>query len=221
MERRPSPVGPATGERDFIDRHTVEVWLHDGEHIVVRPVVPEDKSLILEGFNRMSEESRYRRFMGQKELTEKDLAYLTEIDYVDHFALVALSSEPGEFPGLGVARYVRDTKDPTAAEAAVAILDEHHGRGIGTLLLAMLGAVALENGIRRFVGYLLADNRPVIDVLRNLGAHIDFDSAGMSRMVIDLPDQMEELKDTPLYAVLRALARGGGSVARRGAHARD
>jgi GNAT superfamily N-acetyltransferase len=210
-----------TVDRGFIERHTVEVWLHDGERIVVRPVVPEDKELLLEGFNRASEESRYRRFMGPKVLTEKDLAYLTEIDYVDHFALVALSSEPNEFPGLGVARYVREANDPSSAEAAVLVLDEHHGRGIGTLLLAMIGAVALENGIARFVGYLLADNRPVIDVLHNLGAHVDFDSAGMSRMLIDLPDQMEELKDTPLYAVLRAVARGEGSVAPRGAHVRE
>jgi GNAT superfamily N-acetyltransferase len=195
-----------TVDRGFIDRHTVEVWLHDGERIVLRPIIPEDKDLLREGFNRMSEESRYRRFMGVKELSEKDLAYLTEIDYVDHFALVALSSEPGEY----------------SAEAAVTVIDEHHGRGIGTLLLAAIGAVALEKGIRRFVGYLLADNRPVIDVLKNLGARVDFDSAGMSRMNVDLPGQMEELKDTPLYAVLRAVARGEGMIpTRRGADARE
>jgi GNAT superfamily N-acetyltransferase len=211
-----------TVDRGFIDRHTVEVWLHDGERIVLRPIIPEDKDLLREGFNRMSEESRYRRFMGVKELSEKDLAYLTEIDYVDHFALVALSSEPGEYSGLGVARYVRDSTEPTSAEAAVTVIDEHHGRGIGTLLLAAIGAVALEKGIRRFVGYLLADNRPVIDVLKNLGARVDFDSAGMSRMNVDLPGQMEELKDTPLYAVLRAVARGEGMIpTRRGADARE
>ncbi|MGH2830701.1 MAG: GNAT family N-acetyltransferase [Actinomycetota bacterium] len=195
-----------------IRSRTVEVWLHDGEHILVRPVVPEDKPVIKEGFDRLSEESRYRRFMGKKNLTERDLAYLTEMDYVDHFALVAIGREPRDYQGLGVARYVRDGTDPQSAEAAVAVVDEHHGRGIGTLLLAMLGAVALENGIRRFTGYLLADNRPVIDMLNNLGARIEFDSAGMSRMTIDLPAQMEELKETPLYAVLRAVARGDGSV---------
>ncbi|MGH2727579.1 MAG: GNAT family N-acetyltransferase, partial [Actinomycetota bacterium] len=163
--------------------------------------------LILSGFERMSEDSRYRRFMGLKRLTERDLAYLTEIDYVDHYALVARNADD-ETDGVGVARYVRDTKDPASAEAAIAVVDEHHGRGIGTIMLATLGAVALENGIRRFTGYMLSDNKPVIDLVRGLGAEVRLDSQGLDQMVMDLPQQMNELKDTPLYAVLRAVARG-------------
>jgi hypothetical protein len=47
--------------------------------------------------NRLSEESRYRRFFSPvKELSEKTLAYLTEVDYVDHFAWIAIAmDEPG------------------------------------------------------------------------------------------------------------------------------
>lgn len=194
-------------DREFIERRTVEVWLHDGGRILIRPIVPEDKQMLLDGFDRMSEDSKYRRFMGRKRLTERDLGYLTEIDYVDHFALVARVAED-ERDGVGVARYVRDKSEPDSAEAAIAVVDAHHGRGIGTVLLSTLGAVALENGITRFVGYMLADNRPAIDLVRSLGARIDLDSQGLDRMVIDLPKQIGELKGTPLYGILRAVARG-------------
>lgn len=192
---------------EFIESRTVEVWLHDGGRILMRPITPDDKKILREGFERMSEESRYRRFMGLKRLTDSDLKYLTEVDYVNHYALVARSADD-ENDGVGVARYVRDKKDPTSAEAAIAVVDEHHGRGIGTIMLATLGAVALENGIKRFTGYMLSDNKPVIDLLKGLGAQVAHDEQGLDQMVIDLPKQMSELKDTPLYAILRAVARG-------------
>lgn len=198
---------------DFIERRTVEVWLHDGGRILMRPIVPDDKAMILKGFERLSEDSRYRRFMGLKRLTARDLVYLTEIDYADHYAIVARNADDENDP-VGVARYVRSKDDPTDAEAAVAVVDEHHGRGIGTILLATLGAVALENGIRRFTGYMLSDNKPVIDLVKGLGAEVARDSQGMDRMVLDLPQQMNELKETPLYAVLRAVARGEAAEVR-------
>jgi GNAT superfamily N-acetyltransferase len=140
--------------------------------------------------------------------TEAQLAYFTEIDYVDHFAWIALAAgEPGE-PALGVARYVRLPEDRQAADAAVVVVDTHQGRGIGTLLLQALGAVALENGICRFRGYVLAENRPMIELLKHLGAEVTFDSSGTMRFELDLPEQMAELKETGLYQVLRTVACG-------------
>ena len=199
---------------EFVKARTITLQLHDGDHLVVRPIVPEDKPLLLDGFTRLSEESRYRRFMGLKRLTERDLRYLTEIDYVDHFALIAFDIDDPGRPGVAVARYVRDRADPSSAEAAVTVVDDYHGRGIGSILLVMLGAVALENGINRFFGYVLADNRPAIDLFRALGARFRPDSPGVERMEIDIPEQLEELRKTPIYELLRAIARGEGPAFR-------
>lgn len=198
------PVAP-----EFVARRTTEVVLADGMRLRVRPIVPEDKARLVQGLSRLSPDSRYRRFMGPiNTFTDAQLAYFTEIDYVDHFAWVALAAgEPGE-PALGVARYVRLREDTQAADAAVVVVDTYQGRGIGTLLLRALGAVALENGIRRFRGYVLAENRPMIDLLKHLGAEVTFDSAGAMRFELDLPEQMAELKKTGLYRVLRTVACG-------------
>ena len=100
-----------------------------------------DRQLLLRGFERLSPESRYRRFLAaMPELSEEMVRYLTEIDHHDHEAIAALDARTGE--GIGVARYVRDPQRRDAAEVAVTVIDDWQGKGVGTLLLEALGARA-------------------------------------------------------------------------------
>jgi GNAT superfamily N-acetyltransferase len=200
-------------DTDFIRRHSTEVALPDGTRIRLRPVTPDDKQLLVDGFERMTPESRYRRFMSPiQELSPELLAYLTEIDYDHHFAWAALTlDEPGP-PVAGVARYVRLPDEPEVAEAAVTVIDDYHGRGLGSLLLNALGAVALEKGVRRFRGYVLEDNRPMRELIEEMGAHVEHDGPGVVRFEVDLPRRADELRTSPLYELLRAAARGEGPV---------
>jgi GNAT superfamily N-acetyltransferase len=101
------------------------------------------------------------------ELSEAMVRYLTEIDHHDHEALAALDEQTGE--GIGVARYVRDPKRPDVAEVAVTVLDDWQGKGLGTLLLEVLGARARAEGIRSFVALMLGSNQEMMDVLTALG----------------------------------------------------
>jgi GNAT superfamily N-acetyltransferase len=142
--------------------------LRDGTRVLVRPIEPGDKARLLEGFERVSEESRYRRFLApMPELNESTLCYLTEVDHRDHEALVALVEETGQ--GIGVARYVRLVDRPRVAEAAVTVADDWQGRGAGTLLLELLAARAREEGIERFSALVLASNREMLELLEELG----------------------------------------------------
>jgi GNAT superfamily N-acetyltransferase len=134
----------------------------------VRPIEPGDKARLLEGFERLSEKSRYRRFLAPTpELSESMLRYLTEVDHRDHEALVALEEATGQ--GIGVARYVRQEDRPDVAEAAVTVADDWHRRGAGTLLLELLAARAREEGIERFSALVLASNREMLELLEALG----------------------------------------------------
>ena len=144
------------------------VTLRDGSRVRVRPVRPDDKELFLRGWQRFGEESRYRRFMGaQGRLTHRDLAYFTEVDHVDHEALGALDAETGE--GVGVARYVRIGAGSPVAEAAVAVVDDWQGRGLGGELLRRLTARAREHGIERFHASLFAFNKGMLALFGALG----------------------------------------------------
>ena len=55
------------------------------------------------------------------------------------------------------------------AEVAFVVADEHHGRGISTLLLEHLAAIARLNGIVRFTAEVLADNRAMLTVFAKAG----------------------------------------------------
>jgi GNAT superfamily N-acetyltransferase len=182
----------------------VETVLRDGTPVLARPIRPDDKQLLRDGFERLSEESRYRRFMAPvNELGDEQLRYLTEVDGVDHVAWVAVRSDrPDE--GVGVARFVRVQGEPEVAEAAVTVVDEYQGRGVGTLLLGLLAAAARSAGIRAFRAYVLEQNAPMRELLEELGGHAEHDSPGLLRL--DIPISVETLPDSPAGRILRAVA---------------
>ena len=195
---------------EFVAAHTVDVTLRDGGHVRIRPIVPSDKSRLAAGLARMSPESRYRRFFtAVDELTPSALAYLTEIDYTAHFAWGALDLDEPDEPGVGVARYVRLPDDPETAEVAVAVVDDHQSRGIGTLLLEVAALTAREHGIRRFVATVLPANAAVAQLVAGLGVPVTWDRAA-GTAVVELPVAVAgaERGDRATFELLRAAARG-------------
>ena len=143
------------------------IELRDGSRVRVRPISAEDKAALSDAFARLSDESRYQRFLSpMPELRPMDLVYLTEIDHHDHEALVAF--DPGG-AAVGVARYVRWASRPDRAEFAVTVADDWQRRGLGSLLLDRLGARAHAEGVRRFTASVLAENHEMLGLLEKLG----------------------------------------------------
>lgn len=199
----------------YVAARTSEVTLRDGSRIILRPVIAADRDLLEAGFERLSPDSRYRRFFApMKQISPALVDYLMALDYRDHFAWAALSAEPGPDGrpvGAGVSRYFR-LKDPTAAEMAVTVVDDWQGRGLGRILLDALVLEALENGITRLEGDVLAENRPMQELLRREGAKFRPDEPGVLRFSIDLPAREEALRRDPLGRLLRAVAKGEASL---------
>jgi GNAT superfamily N-acetyltransferase len=132
--------------------------LPDGSPLIIRPIRPDDKALLVGGLARMSPASREMRFLGPKpRFTLAELRYLTEIDGVDHVAYVALRGDaPRELVAVG--RLVRDPNEPAAAEIAVAVGDCWQRRGVGTLLGDLLATAARDRDIRWLTATMAADN---------------------------------------------------------------
>ncbi|MCD6014933.1 MAG: Protein acetyltransferase [Solirubrobacterales bacterium] len=152
----------------------------------MRPIGPDDKGALDDAFARLSERSRYQRFLSSiRELTESQLRYLTEVDHHDHEALIAFDPETGA--GVGVGRFVR-LDDGVSAEAAVTVVDGWQGRGLGTALTQLLAERARGEGIDRFRAYLLATNEQMHDVLASLGpAKVISRDAGTVEVEVAIP----------------------------------
>jgi RimJ/RimL family protein N-acetyltransferase len=178
------------------------------QQVEIRPIEPEDKDALARGFDRLSERSRYRRFLSPRgPLTEAELRYFTEVDHHNHEALVAVDSETGE--GVGVARFVRSVEDRTVAELAVAVVDDCQGRGIGSQLATELSRRAREEGITCFTALALAENDAMLGILQELGeVRTGPVRLGTVELAVDLPDE----GNSRLRRLLRAVARGDITV---------
>jgi RimJ/RimL family protein N-acetyltransferase len=187
---------------------TVQTFTHtlrDGTALSVRPLRPSDRHLIAAGFDSLSDESRYRRFMAPTpRLTERQLDYFTMLDQVDHFAWAVLGPLPEERP-VATARYVRLEQAPDVAELAVTVVDEFQGRGVGTLLVPATALAAVCNGIDVLRAHLLTDNHRMLTVLERLGGTIT--EAEGPTLVVDLVTSAtsERLSDDERQVLIRLI----------------
>jgi RimJ/RimL family protein N-acetyltransferase len=170
------------------------VWFEmpDGLRVGLRPIHPDDREALIEGFQALSEDSRYHRFLTpMPRLSDRQARYLTELDLINHFAWgIGIRDADGEIRGIGVARYVRDAADPSAAEIAVAITDEYQGLGLGSLLVRALAVVAETHGVRHLTGYMLGSNRPMVRIFERIGARMHTAGPGLLRGEAALGDQV-------------------------------
>jgi RimJ/RimL family protein N-acetyltransferase len=134
------------------------VRLDNGTEVLVRPIRPGDKALLTHGMAQLSRDSVYQRFLAPKgPLSGTELRYLTELDFTDHVAYVAVRPEAPDVL-VGVARWVRLRDDPEVAEIAFVVSDALQRQGLGTVLGEILAVAARERGVRRFVATMLPDN---------------------------------------------------------------
>ncbi len=135
---------------------------------------------------RMSAESRYLRFHHAKtRLTKRELRYLTEIDYEDHFAWCAFIVDDSGASAIGAARYIRVAPMSDHAEVAIEIVDQYQSRGLGTTLLDLLAETALEHGVTSFIAYVVPINGSVIRWAQKAGGSFVGES-GVLRMELSL-----------------------------------
>lgn len=159
---------------DHARDYSARAETRDGEPFTIRAIRPEDKHHLREAFHSLSKETIYFRFFELKaELSDRELAYLTEVDFLDHVALVAVLGPRDNEEGLGVARYVVERgSEPLRAEAAFAVVDKHQNRGIGTQLLYHLAGVARNAGVEEFTGEVLGENFKMMEVFFHSGFDI-------------------------------------------------
>ncbi len=164
------------------DLRPVPARLKDGTPVLIRPLLAADRVGFAAEVHRLSDDSLRRRFFTPHPPTQAMIDYLVDIDYVDHFAWIAVDA--GDLQkGLATARFVRAPGAPSA-EVAFGTSEGYHGRGLGTLLLGAVGVAAVEGGIEELVAHVLEDNAPMRAVFAKAHPKVVFDEPGVLRVTM-------------------------------------
>ena len=154
-----------------------------GDKVAFRYIRPDDKGRLADALARLSPESQRKRFLTAKpRLSSSELRYLTEIDGIDHVAVLAVRAEDPDAI-LGVGRFVRLRDLPDTAEVAVVIGDRFQGQGLGRELGRRLADEARERGIDRFTAALLGDNVAAHRLFHSISDRLEGRDEGGTRVL--------------------------------------
>jgi RimJ/RimL family protein N-acetyltransferase len=181
-------------------KYQIEERLLDGSTIIIRAIHLNDRERFAYAFQQFlkSPDSVRFRFHGfKRSLSESEATQMTDIDFVDHVGLVATFGTDPEQPLIGVGRYIvcDDAPKHRRAEVAFAVLDEHQGKGIGSLLLQHLAIIGRAQGVREFQAEVLADNNQMIEVLEGSGFPIERSTeVGVDRVLLNIANEPQPRK---------------------------
>ena len=145
--------------------------LRDGSVVTIRTTDPADHDALRRFFHELSPESRRLRFFSLAEPSDSLIDRLCDSrDPRRALTLLAIRSVDGEPRPIAVGSYIGEGDG--SAEAAFAVDDRFHGKGLGTVLLERLAAAAASHGLRRFEALTLPENAAMLDVFHESGFEI-------------------------------------------------
>jgi acetyltransferase len=152
--------------------------LRDGSPVLLRPMKPEDEPLVSEFLGKCSEETIYFRYFKLiKKWTHEMLIRFTQNDYDRELGLMAIGQPPGPEIMMGVSRMVM-ASDRSSAEFAVIVADPWQGKGLGPKLVERITEIAREQKVKLLRGDVLAQNQPMLEMVKRLGFSLRKDVEG-------------------------------------------
>ena len=174
----------------FTTRNGLPVW--------VRLLRQKDTSHLVDLFEHMGPESRYRRFHQPTDNVPESQVW-AEAERIatavadEQLGLIAFATLPGEGEvAVGVARIV--WLSDSVAEVAMSVRDDCQGQGIGKRLLDMVLELAQIAGAESIVGLIQNDNEPIWRLFDQLPYPLTRTIEGTeSEIVIDLTRKKDEV----------------------------
>ena len=163
----------------------IRVALRDGRSVTIRAIRADDAEGMQAAVARLSEEARYTRFMAPlKELSPTMLERAVRPAAGRDLALVVVAGEGQDEVIVGGARYIG--AEDGSCEFAVTITDAWQGVGLASRLMRELIRDARAHGLKRMDGFVLASNRPMLELARRLGFSVGPSEEGPSVRLVRL-----------------------------------
>jgi acetyltransferase len=177
----------------------------DGAQFCFKAVDESDRDRILAGFKQLSPQSVYNRFFEHlKELSPQHIQELIAADQHDHVVWGAFDIEDSELSGAGIARYKREPSKSDHAELAITVVDAYQDQGVGTILLAILYAIARRSGIRSFTGIALSNNWRMINRFIKIGSTVTR-SGSEYHMLIPVYSSLDDMPKNQYAQLLKGI----------------
>jgi acetyltransferase len=156
--------------------------LEDGTPVLLRPIKPEDEGLVKEMLEICSDQTLYFRYFRLiKEFPHSFLIRFTQNDYDREIGLAAFGVPPAPEVMMGVGRLVMDP-DRETAEFAVIVADPWQGKGWGEKLIERVTDIARDYGVKSLWGEVLAENVPMLGLMKKTGFTIHPPEDGLRRV---------------------------------------
>ena len=156
--------------RQISSSFAVSETLPDGRELHIRAIRPGDRDRLHAEFRRLSPTTvRDRFFSVKRDLTDKELDFLTDVDFCSHVALVAEIEIDRDRQPAAVGRFVRNDQLPGHAEMAITVTDRFQGLGIGSIVMRQLIACARDLQLDYLDATAFAENSRIIKMMRRTG----------------------------------------------------
>lgn len=161
----------------------------DGRELILRDIEPGDVAAMQRCFKRLPPQDVRRRFMhAMSELPASMAQRLCRIDpdVEAAFVLIDETVKPAELRGVG--RIFVDIAS-NSAEFSVLVEREWTRIGLGALLMQRLVDECRRRGLSEIWGYVLMENRPMLELCKELGfvAKMVPGEAGTAQISLKLP----------------------------------
>lgn len=146
--------------------------MNDGAPVAIRPIRPDDESLMMAFHTSLSERTVYYRYLQvitlHARIAPARITRICHIDYDQEMVLVADYEYPitGTHKIMGVGRLNKE--DDGTGEFAIVIGDHCQGQGLGTEFLCRLMHIGKQENLRVLRGDIHPDNFSMLRVCRKL-----------------------------------------------------
>ena len=156
-----------------------------GERVRLRLTRPSDAGLVLEFLERLSPETRTRRFLSpMSHVADAMIRHFTFYDPRDRVTMAATLPRDGVecIVGLADAAFL----GTGLAEIGIVVDDSYQGQGLGKLLSEAVASYAIKRGATHLKAQMLDGNAPMLRLFERLGRTVRTVEDGTSTAYVRL-----------------------------------
>lgn len=163
---------PKLAIRPYPYEYIVMTALKNGTPIVLRPIRPEDESMVKEFHKELSENTvrnRYFEFVSLDDrVAHERLIRICFNDYSREWAIVAEIEKNRQKQIIGMGRLMR-IPGINRSQFKILIRDDYHHQSLGTQLMELLLQIGKKEGIEAVDGDILSENSGMLEICKKLG----------------------------------------------------